>query len=73
MARQVVQINVTQDSSGSAIAVSWSWTSDGNPVLSHRGYFRQPGSYTMDLTMVRELEKAVLDLVKNTLRTEQLF
>jgi hypothetical protein len=73
MARQVIQINITQESSGSGVAVSWSWTTDANPVMSHRSYLRQPGSYTIDLTLVRELERACLAIARDTLKHEQLF
>jgi hypothetical protein len=73
MAVQTIQLNVVQDSSGSGIRVAWSWTSDGNPVKNGKLYFRQPGGYTVDASLVSDLANRVAELVRDTLRTEQLF
>jgi hypothetical protein len=73
MAIQVVQINVSQSSSGAPIAVSWSWTSDAFPVRNARSYLRQQGGYTMDRTLIDDVVDQVVTVVKTTLRTDQLF
>lgn len=73
MARQIVQINVVQDSSGSPVVVALSWTSDGTVVKTQRTYLRQPGGYTMDLALVAELGSGVLELVRQALDEQQLF
>ena len=73
MARQVAQLNITQDASGVGIRVAWSWTSDGTVVKTGKLYFRQPGGYTIDAALVQDLVDRVNLTVKQTLRTEQLF
>jgi hypothetical protein len=73
MARQIVQINVVQDSSGSPLRVALSWTSDGHVVKTGKHYLRQPGGYTTDAALADHLERAVLQVVAQVLRTEQLF
>jgi hypothetical protein len=73
MAIQSVQVNVIQDSSGSGVRVAWSWTSDGTVVKTGKLYFRQPGGYTLDASLVQVLANQVAETVRDTLRTEQLF
>lgn len=73
MAIQVVQVNISQSSSGAPIAVSWSWTSDAFPVRNGRSYLRQEGGYTMDLTLVDDVVDQIVASVKRSLRTDQLF
>jgi hypothetical protein len=73
MARQYVQINVVQDSSGAPVVVAVSWTSDGNVVKTHRTYLRQPGGYTLDWALVADLGRGALEVVRQALDEQQLF
>jgi hypothetical protein len=74
MAKQNVQVNVRQESSGSGVSVAVSWTSDGNPVRSQRVWLRQPeGQFTIDAKTVEEIRYAVELAVRRALAAEQLF
>lgn len=74
MAKQNVQVNVRQESSGAGVSVAVSWSSDGVHVRSSRGWLRQPeGAYTLDARTVEEIRAAVELVVRRALAAEQLF
>jgi hypothetical protein len=73
MARQIMQINVSQDSSGGAVTISATWSSDEHPVKKTRHYLRQPGGYTADAHLFKELDWQVFDLVLKLMDQGQLF
>jgi hypothetical protein len=74
MAKQNVQVNIRQESSGAGVSVAVSWTSDGNPVRSSRQWMRQPeGQFTLDSRTVEEIRYGVERIVRQALEHEQLF
>jgi hypothetical protein len=73
MARQIMQINVSQDASGGAITISCNWSSDEYPVKKTRHYLRQPGGYTVDARLFTELDFAVYEQVMKLMDQGQLF
>lgn len=73
MSEQIVNIVVRQASSGSALSVSMTYSSDGNLVRKTRDYLRNAGGYTMEGRMPAELRHAVVDLVQKLSDEGQLF
>lgn len=73
MARQMINIVVTQASSGAGLAITTTYTSDGVVVTSSRQYQRDPGGFTMDNRMAAELRVRINRLVAEIAAECQLF